>query len=64
LFWFSSYVTGHHLANAIQLGAKNQSYRTVYNITLKSECEAQRASKNLKKIVKIELEVKNKAQVI
>ncbi len=32
-------------------GAKQIFYCTVYYITLNSNCEAQRASKNLKKIV-------------
>ncbi len=34
-----------------QSGTKQNFYCTVYYITLKSNCEAQRASKNLKKIV-------------
>jgi hypothetical protein len=34
---------------APQSGAKDQSYCTVYCINLNSNCEAQRASKNLKK---------------
>jgi hypothetical protein len=34
---------------APQTGAKEKFYCTVYYITLKSNCEAQRASKNLKK---------------
>jgi hypothetical protein len=32
-------------------GAKEQFYCTVYYITLNSDCEAQRASKNLQKIL-------------
>jgi hypothetical protein len=36
---------------APQSGAKESFYCTVYNITLNSNCEAQRASKNLKTIV-------------
>jgi hypothetical protein len=32
-------------------GAKQKFYCTVYYITLNSNCKAQRASKNLKKIV-------------
>jgi hypothetical protein len=51
LFWFSSYVTSHCLAAAPQSGAKAKFYCTVYYTTLDSNCEAQRASKNLKKIV-------------
>jgi hypothetical protein len=35
----------------LQSGAKDQLYCTVYNITLKSNCEAQRLCKNLKTIV-------------
>ncbi len=46
LFWLSSYVDSHRLAVAPQSGAKN--YRTVYYITLNSNCDAQRAS-NFKK---------------
>jgi hypothetical protein len=34
---------------ASQSGAKEQFYWTVYNVTLNSNCEAQRVSKNLKK---------------
>jgi hypothetical protein len=33
---------------APQSGAKENNYCTVYNITLNSNCEAQRASKNWK----------------
>jgi hypothetical protein len=44
---------------APQSGAKQIFYCTVYYITLYSSCEAQRASKNLKKIVKDRVEVKN-----
>jgi hypothetical protein len=36
---------------AAQSGAKQFFYSTVYYITLNSNCEAQRASKNLKKYV-------------
>jgi hypothetical protein len=36
---------------APQSGAKQIFYCTVYHITLNSNCEAQKASKNLKKIV-------------
>jgi hypothetical protein len=39
------------MAAAPQSGAKQFFYCTVYYITLNSNCEAQRASKNLKKIV-------------
>ena len=51
LFWLSSYVASHCIAVAPQSGAKQIFYCTVYYITLNSNCEAQRASKNLKKIV-------------
>jgi hypothetical protein len=61
LFWLSSYVTSHCLAVVPQSGAKQNVYCTFYYITLNSNCEAQRASKNLKKLQKIELEVKNNA---
>jgi hypothetical protein len=44
-----------------QSGAKLIFYWTDYYITLNSNCEAQRASKNLKKMQKIELEAKNNA---
>jgi hypothetical protein len=51
LFWWSSYVASHCLAAAPQLGANEQTYCTVgYYKTLNSNCEAHRASKNLKKI--------------
>jgi len=36
---------------ALQSGAKQNVYCTVYTITLNSNCEAERASKNLKKDV-------------
>jgi hypothetical protein len=36
---------------APQSGAKQYFYCSVYYITLNSNCEAQRASKNLKKVV-------------
>jgi hypothetical protein len=36
---------------APQSGAKQNFYCTVYYMTLNSNCEAQRASKNLRKIV-------------
>ena len=51
LFWLSSYVASHCIAVAPQSGAKQIFYCTVYYITLNSNCEAQRASKNLKKNV-------------
>jgi hypothetical protein len=54
----SSYVASHCLAVAPQSGAKEHFYCTVYYITLNSHCEAQRASKNLKKMLKIEIEAK------
>ncbi len=51
LFWLWSYVAGHHLAVAPLSGVKHIFYCAVYYITLNSNCEAQRVSKNLKKIV-------------
>jgi hypothetical protein len=45
-----SYVASHCFAVA-QSGAKQNFYCTVYYITLNLNCEAQRAYKNLKKIV-------------
>jgi hypothetical protein len=51
LFWLSSYVASHCLAVSPQSGAKQIFHCTVYYITLNSNWEAQRASKNLKKIV-------------
>jgi hypothetical protein len=48
LFWLSSYVTSHCLAVAPQSGGKQNFDCTVYYITLNSNYEAQRASKNLK----------------
>jgi hypothetical protein len=51
LFWLSSYVTSRCLAAAPQSGEKQNVYCTVYYITLNSNCEPQRASRNLKKIV-------------
>jgi hypothetical protein len=60
----SSYVASHRLAVAPQSGAKQKNC-TVYYITLNSNCDTQRASKNLiKKLYKIELEAKINAQVI
>ncbi len=49
LYWLSSYITSHCWAAAPQSGAKQIFYCTLYYITLYSNCEAQRASKNLKK---------------
>ncbi len=46
----SSYVTSHCLAMVSQSGANETFYVTVCFITLNSNCEAQRTSKNLKKI--------------
>jgi hypothetical protein len=54
LFWLSSNVASHCLAVVPQsgvTGVKQIFYCTVYYITLNSNCEAQGASKNLKKIV-------------
>ncbi len=51
LFWLSNYVASHRIDVAPQSGAKQICYCTIYYITLSSNCEAQRASKNLKKIV-------------
>jgi len=52
LLWLSSYVASHCLAVTPQSGAKQKkNYCTVYYTALNSNCEAQRASKNLKKIV-------------
>ncbi len=49
LFRLSSYVASHCLAVAPQSGAKQFFYCTVYYITLNSNCEAKRISKNWKK---------------
>ena len=51
LFWLSCYVASHCLAVAPQSGAEQNFCCTAYYITLNSKCIAQRASKNLKKIV-------------
>jgi hypothetical protein len=51
LYWLNHYITSRHLAVAPQSGAKYQFYRTVYYITLNSNCEARRISKNLEKIL-------------
>jgi hypothetical protein len=61
LFWLSSNVDSDHLAVALQSGAKDLFYCTVYYITLNSNCEAQILSKKLKKI---ELEARINARVI
>jgi len=50
LFWLSNYVASHCLAVAPQSGANEKFSRSVYSISINSSCEAQRASKNLKKI--------------
>jgi hypothetical protein len=55
LFWLSSYVASPNQAQ------NNFFISTVYYITLNSNCEAQRISKKLKKMQKIELEAKNNA---
>jgi len=47
----SNYVTIHCLAESPQSGAKQIFYCTIYYKTLNSNCEAQRAYKNLKQIV-------------
>jgi hypothetical protein len=47
-----------------QSGAKDQFYFTVYNITLNSNCEAQRVSKNLKQNVEDRVRSKMNAWVI
>ncbi len=39
-----------HLAVSPQSGSKQKIYCTVYYITINSNCEAERVSKNLKKI--------------
>jgi hypothetical protein len=46
---------------APQSGAKQIVYCAVYNITLNSNCEAQRASKILKKIVEVRVRGKKNA---
>jgi hypothetical protein len=50
LFWLSSYVTNHCLAVVPVSGAKQNIYCTVYNKTLKLNCEAEKASKMTKKL--------------
>jgi hypothetical protein len=59
-----SMVDSHHLAVAPQSSAKDQSYSTVYYITLNPLDEAQRVSTNLPKMWKIGLEVKTNKWVI
>jgi hypothetical protein len=49
LFGLSSYVASHHLAVVPQSGAKPFFYCPVHYTTLNSNCEAHRASKNVKK---------------
>jgi hypothetical protein len=58
LFSLSSYVDSHCLALAPLSGEKQNFYCSVYNRTLNSNGEAQRASKNLKKIVQDSLKPK------
>ena len=60
LFWLSNYVASLHLAVAPQSGTKDQFYFPVYYITLNSNCEARRVSKNLKTIVEDTVGSKNK----
>jgi len=55
----SGYVASHCLAAVQQSGAKQ--FLNCFQQNLYSNCEAQRASKNLKKLYKIELEIKNNA---
>jgi hypothetical protein len=50
MFWLSSYVARSHLFVATQSGAKEQIYCGVYYITLNSNCEARRVSKNVEKM--------------
>jgi hypothetical protein len=50
MFWLSSYVAHSHLFVAPQSGAKDQIYCGVYYITLNSNCEARRVSKNVEKM--------------
>jgi hypothetical protein len=56
LFWLSSYVASHCLAVVLQSSAKQYFYFNVYYIILNSNCEAQRAFKEL---CEIELEAKS-----
>jgi hypothetical protein len=46
LFWLSINVDSDHLAVALQSGAKDPFYCTVYYITLNSNCEDPVVSKN------------------
>jgi hypothetical protein len=50
LCWFSIYVASCHPAVMPQSSVKNQFNCTLNNLTLKSNCKAQRVSKNLKKL--------------
>jgi hypothetical protein len=59
-----SYVTIHHLAVAPQSSAKDQFYSTVYSITLKPICVAQKVSKTLEKMGMMELETKINKRLI
>jgi hypothetical protein len=49
LFWLSSYVTSYHLPVVPQLDLKDEFYCAAYFITLDSSCEAQRASKKIRR---------------
>ncbi len=49
---------------APQSGVKDQSYYTVYYITLNSKCEAQRVSENNIELLNIDLEAKINVSVI
>jgi hypothetical protein len=59
MFWLISYVTCHHLAVALQYGAKYQFYCTVYYINVNSNCKAQRVSKKFEKNVEDRVERQN-----
>ncbi len=50
LLWLSSYIASHHLAVVLQFGSKDTFQQTIYYVTLKSNCEALRVSKNLEEI--------------
>ncbi len=62
LFWLSSYVASHHSVVAPKSSAKDQFYFSVYYLTLNSNCEVQRASKNLKKIVEDRVRSQNELE--
>jgi hypothetical protein len=49
MVWLSSYVSSHCLAMLPQSVAKEKKYCTVYYKTLYSNCEAQKASKILRR---------------